>query len=273
MHGGAVFMRSGNNVFVTDDRFFIRTTTVPLGFRWSDREGNTIDYDPAGRMTGYADRNGVRVSVDRDGQGRIVALRDHAGAVALTLTWSGGQVSSITDRAGRSVSYTWSGGNLTQARDLRGSTWRYGYDSNGQLTSITDPLDRAWTVVYHQSFRVGGAGAPSGVSTSGRPPRDFRVSSVRTLTDPMGSVWRYEYAYNRERRQWSAIERTPGGRVSERVYDLNGRLLRQTENERQTFRRTLDGNRVEILVDERGLTTRRELDAFRNPTRITHPDG
>lgn len=113
----------------------------------------------------------------------------------------------------------------------------------------------------------------TGVSTSGRPPRDFRVSSVRTLTDPVGSVWRYEYAYNRERRQWSAIERTPGGRISERVYDLNGRLLRQTENERQSFRRTLDGNRVEILVDERGLTTRRELDAFRNPTRIMHPDG
>lgn len=36
------------------------------------------------------------------------------------------------------------------------------------------------------------------------------------------------------------------------VYALNGRLLRLTANERQSFRRTQDGNRVEILVDERG---------------------
>ena len=41
----------------------------------------------------------------------------------------------------------------------------------------------------------------------------------------------------------------------------------------QTYQRSLDGPRVEILRDERGLITRRELDSYRNPLRITYPDG
>lgn len=260
-------------MFVADGRYFIRQTTSPAGFRWSDRQGNVIDYDANGRFTGYGDRNDVRVRFERDGDGRIATIRDHGNAIALTLTYAGGQIATIRDRVGREVRYTWTGGNLTGVRDVMGRTWTYGYETNGQLTSITDPLSRAWQIAYVQTFRVGGVGAPSGVSTSGRPPRDFRVSSVATLTDPVGSVWRYAYTHNRERRSWSVTERTPAGRISERTYDLNGRLLAQTENDRSIYRRSFDGNRVEIVIDERGLTTRRELDSFRNPTRVTHPDG
>ena len=57
------------------------------------------------------------------------------------------------------------------------------------------------------------------------------------------------------------------------MYDRDGRLVSMEEGTSPTYQRTLDGPRIEILRDERGLLTRRELDGYRNPLRITYPDG
>ena len=271
--GGAVFAKSGNGVFVTDDRFFIRATAAPVGWRWYDRIGNWIDYDANGRILRYGDRNEVQVSFTRNGSGQIESVRDHAGAVALTLTWSGGQIATARDRDNREVVYAWSGGLLNRVTDVLGYSWDFSYDGNGQLTRITDPELRVWQITYAQSFRVTGNNTTPGVSTSGRVARDFRVSAVWKLKNPLNKETVYEYDYSRERRQWTVIEHSPGGKRMQRVYDRDGRLLSMEDGTTQTYQRTLDGPRVEILRDERGLTTRRELDSYRNPLRITYPDG
>jgi len=271
--GGAVFAKSGNSVFVTDDRFFIRQTTAPDGWRWYDRIGNWIDYDANGRILRYGDRNDVQVSFTRNGSGQIEHVRDHAGAVALTLTWSGDHIATARDRDNREVEYFWTNGQLDRVNDVLDYDWTYLYDSNGQLTKITDPENRVWEISYVQSFRVSGSGAPPGVSTSGRLARDFRVSAVWKLKNPLNKETVYEYDYSRERRQWSVIERSPSGKRTERVYDRDGRLVSMEEGTTPTYQRTLDGPRIEILRDERGLITRRELDSYRNPLRITYPDG
>jgi len=63
--------------------------------------------------------------------------------------------------------------------------------------------------------------------------------------------------------------RTPEGRRSERRYDVDGRLRFEEVGSRVARRLIKDGEFVEISVDERGLRTRIELDANRNPIRIT----
>ena len=121
--GGAVFAKSGNGVFVTDDRFFIRQTTAPDGWRWYDRIGNWIDYDANGRILRYGDRNDVQVSFTRNGNGQIEQVRDHAGAVALTLTWSGDHIATARDRDSREVEYFWSNGQLDRVNDVLDYDW------------------------------------------------------------------------------------------------------------------------------------------------------
>ena len=263
--GGAVFAKSGNGVFVTDDRFFIRATTAPVGWRWYDRIGNWIDYDANGRITRYGDRNDVQVSFTRNSNGQIENVLDHAGAVALSLTWNGDHVATARDRDNRQVTYEWSGGLLNQVTDVLGYDWSYLYDGNGQLTKITDPENRSWQITYVQSFRVSGSNATPGVSTSGRVARDFRVSAVWKLKNPLNKETVYEYDYSRDRRQWSVIERTPGGQRMERVYDRDGRLVSMEEGTSPTYHRTLDGPRIEILRDERGLLTRRRARQLPQP--------
>lgn len=44
-------------------------TDARTGLAWSDRLGNTIDYDATGRILDYANHNGVAVTFNRDGAG------------------------------------------------------------------------------------------------------------------------------------------------------------------------------------------------------------
>ena len=60
---------------------------------------------------------------------------------ALFPSWEGGRVSSVSDGAGRSVSYSYDdAGFLTNVTDAAGGRWRMAYDPvSGALASELDP--------------------------------------------------------------------------------------------------------------------------------------
>ena len=70
---GSVFEGSGE-VFVFDDRFFVRKTTREVngetvsGWRWSNTAGDWVDYDADGRVAAYGDRHDVSVRFVRNAQ-------------------------------------------------------------------------------------------------------------------------------------------------------------------------------------------------------------
>jgi RHS repeat-associated protein len=280
---GSVFEGSGE-VFVFDDRFFVRKTTREVngetvsGWRWSNTAGDWVDYDADGRIAAYGDRHDVSVRFVRNGAGQISEVRDDRDALVLTFTYTNGQVTTITDRANRAVNYTWSGTNLTSVEDVLGHDWTYTYDGNGQITGGAAPVGddgvvRNWSLTYVASYKVTGAAVPVGVSFSGVAGRDFRISRVATFKNEAGHTFNYEYDYDRGKRQWSFIRKYPSGRREASVYDLDGRIVRQEEGSVVTYDRTKDGDRVEYSKDERGQITRRELDSTRNVTKISSPDG
>ncbi|MBL0042692.1 MAG: RHS repeat protein [Xanthomonadales bacterium] len=142
---GSVFEGSGD-LFVFDDRFFMRKTTQEVngepvsGWRWSNTGGDWVDYDADGKIVAYGDRHDVSVRFVRNGDGLISAVRDDRDALVLAFTYTNGQPTTITDRAGRSVSYTWTGTNLSSVQDVFGHVWTYTYDGNGQITGGKAPV-------------------------------------------------------------------------------------------------------------------------------------
>jgi RHS repeat-associated protein len=58
----------------------------------------------------------------------------------LAFTWSGDQLTGVTDFAGRTLTYTWSGAQLTSVTDARGQLTTFGLDANAGLTTVTRPL-------------------------------------------------------------------------------------------------------------------------------------
>ena len=159
---GALFARTGNGLYVFDKRFFIKSTTT--GYQWYDRQGNTIDYDTAGRIRGYADKNGVKVSFEYDAAGNRSRLLDHNGQTVLSFTYSNGWLAAITDRTGRKVQYHYQGEDLTEVVDVLGNSSRYTYDGNHQLLTLTDAEGRITTVTYATTV-------PPPPGANSRPPR------------------------------------------------------------------------------------------------------
>ena len=58
---------------------------------------------------------------------------------ALTFAYPSGGVTTVTDVAGRAVTYTVSGSDLVAAQGFRGATTSYLYDASHRLTAIRDP--------------------------------------------------------------------------------------------------------------------------------------
>ncbi len=252
---GSIFAKSGNGIYVFDRHFFLKATVTQGetdGWRWYDRQGNWITYSIEGRVKAYGDRNGVIVHFQRDAEGRIEQLKDRGDRMILTYQYvspTSSLVGSIVDRYGRSVTYRYAGepSRLAEVDDALGNTWKYGYTGK-LLTRVEDPEQRVTEVLY-------GGG---------------RVARVR---DSEQNDWLYEYDYDKSKRQFSVVARTPEGRTRDWLYNIEGRLVRERIGTRVTSTVTRDGKNVEIVRNERGLATRTEYDANRNPIKIVHPDG
>lgn len=242
---GSLFAKTGTGVFVFDQIYFIKQTSD--GWRWYDPTGNWITYDANGKITAYGDRNNVSVSFSRNSDGTINQLSDQNGQVILTYSYSGGQVSKISDYSGRSVSYQYTGGQLTKVTDALGYEWNYSY-TGGLLTGKTDPNGHSTTITY-----------------SG--------NRVVRITDPMQYQTNYSYAYDHFKRVYTTVETSPTNVRTETHYDVRGKVIYQQIGTRTVNSMVKDGSNVEISIDERGLQTRTVYDTLRNPIQVTYPDG
>ena len=279
---GAGFVRTGNGLYLYDQRFFIKRTAT--GYQWYDRQGNRIDYDANGRIQGYAERNAVKVSFTYDGSGQRSQVLDHFGNLVLSFAYSGGQLAAVTERTGRRVQYAYTTGNLSRVTDVLGNPSSFTYDGNNQLLSLTDSEGRVTTLTYAVSVAppAGSAGLKvytpkdAVISTgtgSSTAQSTYRVSRVGTLIDPLGKTTTYQYDYDRVARQHTVTTLSPMGVRTVGVYNIDGRRLQQTIGNRVVQTLGFDINSVEISTDERGLATTIQYDSSRNPLSVAYPDG
>ncbi len=167
---------------------------------------------------------------------KLLAIRDRNNN-ALTMGYNGGNLTTVTDGAQRSLNFTVVNGRITEAKDWTGRSHTYDYDATGNLWKHRTPLAVAGTqnpVVYEYHG-----------STDG--PR--LNHALKRITLPRGNAMTYEYYQN--------------GRLF-RHYNSKGETSTFTYNE---FRRET------IHVDERGNTRRAFFDQYGNPTMIVEGNG
>ena len=100
----------------------------------------------------------------------LQAIRDRHGN-QITLTWSEtnffgsgkGNITRITSPNGRWIELTYYVGTnrIYQAKDNIGRTVTYAYDVNGNLTSVTDPMNHVTSYTYDASNRMTGIRPPN----------------------------------------------------------------------------------------------------------------
>jgi len=117
--------------------------------------GTVLQFNSLGQETSEADVNGNTFQyayvASGAAAGALASITDPVGEVT-TLVYNGsGYLSRITDPASRVTTFTISGGNLTEIEDPDGALTQYGYASNHEATSETDPNDNT-AKAYYNSF-------------------------------------------------------------------------------------------------------------------------
>jgi len=239
--------------------------TDAAGYRFTDRDGNWIDYDSNGKLVAYGERNAVTTFLEYgsgNAASQLQKVRDHFGRTVLCYTYSNGQISEIRDNPAinpddappaRRLIYTWVNNQLTQATDVTGQATTYAYTGN-RLSQITDPEARVRQITY----------GPTG-----------RVQSIREAD---GAVTSYAYDYDKTRRTFYVRTTHPateaGTRIEERWYDADGYLIRRDDAGLTQLAITRDtASRTRTNTDLQGNPTVTTLDEFDNVVRTVFADG
>lgn len=128
---GAPVTFSGSGSTWTAPAYNSSTLTTSGGnWTYTRWDGDTFTFNSSGQLTSEADRNGNTT----------------------TLTYTSGQLSSVADASGRTLTFTWTGSNITEVSEpsLSGTVYtvQYGYDGNGNLTSVTNQAGNVTHYTY-----------------------------------------------------------------------------------------------------------------------------
>jgi len=163
-----LFTRAGSSSYRALDRVNGELSYAAGSGTWLYTRDLTtfMTFDGSGALVSAADRYGNAITFGRDGSGHVTTM-SASGGRQLTLTWSGAHVTAVSDSANRSVSYGYdSAGNLVSVTAVDGAVTTYGYDGGHYITTVTQPGGGVTTNAYDESHRVVSQTDPIGRVTS-----------------------------------------------------------------------------------------------------------
>jgi RHS repeat-associated protein len=190
--GSTITFKPSGSGFVAPSRVQASLVKHPDGsYSLTDFHGGMVhNFSAAGLLQNETDRNGYTTTLSYSGS-QLASVTDPAGR-SLTFTYNAaGRVSQVADSAGRTVVYGYAAdGNLTDATDAASGHCQFGYDEAHLMTSMTDPNGGVMSNVYDSQHRVTQQIDPKNRTTTfayvGDP--STTAGSTTTITDPRGLV-------------------------------------------------------------------------------------
>jgi RHS repeat-associated protein len=243
-----------------------------------------------------------------DSSGKLTAIRDR-NSNQITLTYSGSNLSQVTDTVGRAFGFTYSGSRLTSVTDPAGRTLQFGYDSASNLTSFRDARGNLNTYVYDASNRLtrivdgrqnnlvvntydGGNRVATQANGRGNLWQFvYNADGSTSVSDPLNNPTRYlhDMNFNMERtvdrnannqnvlydeRNNRAHVSDANSNYSSYVYDGSGNVTTRTDANLKSRHAVYDSkNNPTRVVDEAGNQTQMSYDARGNLTALTNALG
>ncbi|MCW4384905.1 DUF6531 domain-containing protein [Salinibacterium sp. SYSU T00001] len=261
----AQFTRSGS-AWVTPAGFNATLTDEPYSKVLTyNQTGERVEFNSSGWIIKNENRNGVGATYSYTSGAKVASVTEASGR-SYTITWgtAGGAdvISSITDSAGRTVTYSHnSSGQLTRV-DSPGGLWEeYSYDAAGRLTEIrtrgtSAAADTKAEFVYDAQHRVVAVERMAASSSTSLSTTSYAYASGQTaLTDPRGKV--------------STFAIDSSGRVTSVTDPLN-RTRSQTWTPNSDVATTTDAL---ASGSTPGNTTTYSYDALNNAVGVSLPTG
>jgi RHS repeat-associated protein len=193
------FQPDGSGGFTAPPRVFATLVQNSDGSYTFTRQQTQVQYvfSPAGQLMSEVDANGYATTLAYDSSGRLASVTDPAGR-SLTFGYSGSSshVATVTDPMGRTFTYSYdSNGNLMQVSDPLDRTWKFTYDPSHLLLTMTDPRGGTTTNVYDTSDRVVSQTDAASLKTTWAYTGDPTsvAGGTTTMTDSHGNQTVYSY--------------------------------------------------------------------------------
>lgn len=230
-----------------------------------------LEYDHAGRLSRWLDRNGMWYRYHYDEHGRCVANQGAGGYLdgAFTYDHDGpGGTTRFTDALGNSTVYHLDARGRTVAEtNPLGHTTTYERDERGRLLSRTDPLGNTQRREYDEHGNLVRVTMPDGAQALAE--YDGRGLPV-TQVDPDGAVWRYVH----DERGNTVAATDPAGNTTRNEHDPTGAVVRRVDEfgHVTTTVNNAAGLPVEV-TDAVGATVTYTYDPLGRVTSATDPLG
>jgi RHS repeat-associated protein len=289
-----------------------KITKTGVGYQWSDRNGDWVNYNPQGHVVAYGDRFGNQYSLVRDARtvvfipagsdesttrsiSLIQQILDGDKNVLLTFTYDDeDQITQIEDYSGRKVKYVWEANLLKEVIDELQNTWKYTYESvNGDelIATVTDPENQK-TELEHKL--VGGGtvtvcngsnpddeeeepGYGGGYSAREMPVSNCRIvpaaSQAMLISKTDAEGIKYTYSYKYGNdKRYTITEKNSEGLNIATTYDTDGTVALIINDGLPTYQK-LSGENREAISKASGHQTFNTLDKWKQTIRRDHPDG
>jgi YD repeat-containing protein len=211
-------------------------------------ETTTYDYDLAGQLIKVTLPDASFLSYSYDGAHRLTGIQDNlSNRIAYTLDLAGNrtkeEVFDPSNALAQTRSRVYSSLNrLFQELGAANQTTEYGYDPQGNVLTVKDPLNRTTTNQYDHLNRMSQATDPAnGVTKYGYNGLD----ALTQVTDPRNLVTSYSVDGLGNLNQ----QVSPDTGTTANTYDAAGNLLTQTDAKGQVTTYAYDAmNRVSLIT-------------------------
>jgi YD repeat-containing protein len=262
------------------------------GFTLQERLGRTWRFAASGMLSSVHDSSGNGAGLIYAGGTNLVAVTNAFGG-RFDLSRSGGRIDSVSDSAGRSVSYAYSpDGCLTGVTDTAGYAWKLAYDADGNFISETDP---SGTVTVLNTYNEFGQ-VTNQLSAAGDPWRFGYAAGWRSWeADPL--LNRTHHGFTAEGRPVRRVEKDNG--INDFAYDSRGHVVTNTDTLGRSTVMSFDASnhlsrvieaantpqartnffaydahhRLEAVTNALGLVSRFSYDDADRLSSVTLPDG
>jgi RHS repeat-associated protein len=205
------------------------------GWRFTDPQLTTENFDGAGLLVEITDLAGRRQTATHDTAGKLLGIADNLGGY-LTFGYDGsGRLATVTDQAGRTWTYRYEAlGRLAYVDQPDGTTRGYHYEDLRHayaLTGITTESGQRWA--HYEYDEQGRAIASWHAGDADRVDIQYQDNGDRVVVDPVGNATIYQTRIENKRGFLDAISgpvcaQGCGQTDTQYSYDADGNITRRT---------------------------------------------
>ncbi|NJL70465.1 MAG: RHS repeat-associated core domain-containing protein [Candidatus Competibacteraceae bacterium] len=195
--------------------------------------------------------------------GQIATLVYPAG-ITLTYTYSGGNLTQITNGMGRTLTLSYTSGKLTSLSDGTGRSVSYSYDASSNLTQFTDANSKVHSYEYDQPGRMTKQFEPAFPLVAFVVNTYDSLSRVKTQADAIGNTHQFYLAGSR------TLLLNPAGNKEVLYFNKLGSTVKEIDGLGNVTRTVYDGlNRAIEIVYPEGNKLTKTFDKNDNPLVVT----